>query len=84
MPIQFAPIGTHVAATNPPPINILCMILFRCVILFWVRYYFDHPLFVYQIFVVMVLDAEVPFFVDVIEARQHDELVVEHVFFCRH
>ena len=28
----------------------------------------------------MVPDSEVPFLADVIEARQHDELVVEHVF----
>ena len=34
----------------------------------------------HQIFVVMVPDSEVPFLVDVIEARLHDELVVEHAF----
>ena len=54
--------------------------LFWCVILLWAWYYFDHPLPVHQIFVVMVPDSEVPFLADVIEARQHDELVVEHVF----
>ena len=60
----------------PPPSNIKRLILSSRLILLCTSYYFAHSIFSFT----MASNDRDPFVVDVVEARQHDELVVEHFF----